>query len=511
MKTKKMQWLAVLLAVVLLCSGVPLLTAGAAEDSVATAQKAVFQLSEGTLCNAHPEVTADHWRVDIYFDKTLTQEFPANSSYWNRHLQASTLQDAICSNIRLNGKTLTECLELEAGTVHDGEEKARNIYNAYHVQTVGSNGEVLRIAIPVDNLYGISDTEDFTLQITDGITLNGAALSVATVQYCASTKELTVANASAADAVAHVTGLQLENHERDTCSCGFDGAQWSMVFWTDQPVEPAVNKSFYGRHLTVKAASSTDGMSLVGVALRKRILINGKNLDECISLNGNGEYKALHVQAGQQSSGAKKSFIRISIPKDNQYGFDGQNFEITFLDGIILNGYALAPQKIVYPEKTVPITYDGAGASAPAADGSSALRFKFTLTCAGVSYADATHADGNYQRNPLDGSSKVTASGKEYTLVDFGAIVSNKTGDNLTLGSVDKKWILQVPARNLYDVGDGTVTYTARVMGVPSNRFDRILYARAYATVSDGESTWTLYGETVESCIQALLSVSPTE
>ena len=29
MKTKKMQWLAVLLAVVLLCSGVPLLTAGA--------------------------------------------------------------------------------------------------------------------------------------------------------------------------------------------------------------------------------------------------------------------------------------------------------------------------------------------------------------------------------------------------------------------------------------------------------------------------------------------------
>lgn len=260
----------------LLCSGVPLLTAGAAEDSVATAQKAVFQLSEGTLCNAHPEVTADHWRVDIYFDKTLTQEFPTSSSYWNRHLQASTLKDAICSNIRLNGKTLTECLELEAGTIHDGEEKARNIYNAYHVQTVGSNGEVLRIAIPVDNLYGISDTEDFTLQITDGITLNGAALSVATVQYCASTKELTVANASAADAVAHVTGLQLENHESDTCSCGFNGAQCSMVFWTDQPVEPAVNKSFYGRHLTVKAASSTDGMSLVGVALRKRILINGK-------------------------------------------------------------------------------------------------------------------------------------------------------------------------------------------------------------------------------------------
>lgn len=510
MKTKKMQWLAVLLAVVLLCSGVPLLTAGAAEDSVATAQKAVFQLSEGTLCSNHKEVTADHWRLDIYFDKTLTQEFSSSSSYWNRHLQASTLKDAICSNIRLNGKTLTECLELEAGTIHDGETSARGIFTAYHVQTAGSNGEVLRIAIPVDNLYGISDTEDFTLQITNGITLNGAALSVATVQYCASTKELTVANASASDAVAHVTGLQLENHESDTCSCGFSGAQWSMVFWTDQPVEPAVNGSFYGRHMTVKAASSTDGMSLVGVALRKLILINGKNLDECIGLNGDGEYKALHVQAGQQSSGAKKSFIRISIPKDNQYGFDGQNFEITFLDGIILNGYALVPQKLVYPTKTVPITYDGAGAAAVAADGSSALRFKFTMTCTGVSYADPTHTAGSYERLLTD--ARISVSGKEYTLVDFGAIVSNESGDNLTLGSVNDLKTRNVPALNLYSVGeDGTVSYTVRVVRVPSAHFDTVLYARAYATVSDGESTWTLYGETVESCIQALLSASPTE
>ncbi len=509
MKTKKMQWLAVLLAVVLLCSGVPLLTAGAAEDDVTTAKvtKATLTSMESFVVGGSDRGAV--YQIALYLDQEVYIADEAN--YWRQNLQQNgggcsethkERANLIRAHMSINGVTVED--DLKAGTDHT---------NSTMVATP-SEKEKNKLTITIrkaENHYGISDTEDFTLQITDGITLNGAALSVATVQYCASTKELTVANASAADAVAHVTGLQLENHERDTCSCGFDGAQWSMVFWTDQPVEPAVNKSFYGRHLTVKAASSTDGMSLVGVALRKRILINGKNLDECISLNGDGEYKALHVQAGQQSSGAKKSFIRISIPKDNQYGFDGQNFEITFLDGIILNGYALAPQKIVYPEKTVPITYDGAGASAPAADGSSALRFKFTLTCAGVSYADATHADGNYQRNPLDGSSKVTASGKEYTLVDFGAIVSNKTGDNLTLGSVDKKWILQVPARNLYDVGDGTVTYTARVMGVPSNRFDRILYARAYATVSDGESTWTLYGETVESCIQALLSASPTE
>ena len=505
MKTKKMQWLAVLLAVVLLCSGVPLLTAGAAENDVITAKvtKATLTSMESFVVGGSDRGAV--YQIALYLDQEVYIADEAN--YWRQNLQQNgggcsethkERANLIRAHMSINGVTVED--DLKAGTDHT---------NSTMVATP-SDTEKNKLTITIrkaENHYGISDTEDFTLQITDGITLNGVALSAMTMKYCASTKQLFVVNGS----VAHVTGLQLEEPSTSCDNNCYQVDHWSMVFWTDQPVTPTLNASYYRKHLTVAAASSTDGMSLVGVALRKRILINGKNLDECISASGNGEYKALHVQAGQQTSGAKKSFIRISIPKDNQYGFDGQNFEITFLDGIILNGYALAPQKIVYPEKTVPITYDGAGASAPAADGSSALRFKFTLTCAGVSYADATHADGNYQRNPLDGSSKVTASGKEYTLVDFGAIVSNKTGDNLTLGSVDKKWILQVPARNLYDVGDGTVTYTARVMGVPSNRFDRILYARAYATVSDGESTWTLYGETVESCIQALLSASPTE
>ncbi len=501
MKAKHRKFLALFLAAVMLCGGVPLLTAGAESSAEATAKvtKAVLTSADSFVVGGADRGAV--YQIALYWDQEVYIADEAN--YWRQNLQQNgggcseahiARANQIRANISLNGMTVEA--DLQAGSDHT---------NSTMVATP-SDTEKNKLVVTVrraENHYGLSDAEDFILQIAGGISMNGVTLSVATVQYCASTKKLTVANAAAEDAAAHVTGLQLENKDGDSCSCGYKGDQWSMVLWTDKAVTPAVNASFYGRHLTVTAASSTDGMSLVGVALRKRILINGKDLDACISASGTGEYNALHIATGTTNAGA--SFIRISIPKDNQYGFDGQNFEITFLDGIILNGYALAPQKLVYPEKTVPITYDGAGAAAVAADGSSALRFKFTMTCTGVDYADPTHTAGSYERLLTD--ARISVSGKEYTLVDFGAIVSNESGDNLTLGSVNDRKTRNVPALNLYSVGeDGTVSYTVRVVRVPSAHFDTVLYARSYATVSDGINEWTLYGDTVESCVRAVLT-----
>lgn len=340
------------------------LAGGTVSPEGATAQKAVFQLKKGVYCSNHTEVPSDHWLVNIYFDKTIRQEFPASSSYWNRHLHASTLQDAICSNILLNGKTLAECLALETGTTHDGEERARNAFNAYHVQTAGSNGEVLQIAIPTDNLYGVDALQSFTVTVKNGITLGGYALNPLVATYtAAATGEFTVTDYTEPEEPQEgLRPVQVKLSEQASGFCtshGEDGkaiAQWVVDLYYDEPILDDTIAGYYRRHLQQIGKWTSEKTSAAEV-LTESILLNGKTLAECYALSTNRTDYAqyLHLQANDD----KNHTLRLAIPQDNTYGFNGAaDFAIILKKGMRLNGQELAAVKITYTAATGAFTVE---------------------------------------------------------------------------------------------------------------------------------------------------------
>lgn len=490
MKTRRLKLLSVLLTLAMLGCCIPYLAISATETAVSKFTEASFYSVDSYSVGGTERGAC--YVIDLKSDQSI---FLSNG-YWDRNLQQNgggctaehaARADVLRQNIRINGVTVDA--DLVAGTDHT---------NSTMISTASPS--ILRIHIrKAENHYGLTDTGDFMLEIGSGITLNGIALSPVVVQYTAADGSFTIENGKM---IARSAETYLEEASAP-CTNGHGGEQWVVRIRFDRDIFPSAGVvNFYRNHLSVTAATCSDGKSTVGAALRQAILINGKDLDTCIAEDGTNEYEAVHVQV---VTGGSYSFLRIVIPKTNGYGFDGQNFEITIKEGIVLNGYTLQPFKLVYPEPLTAVVNEGKSAAAVAEDGSSALRFGFTLTCDGVTYEDETHGGGNYRRDMS--AARMTVSGTEYTLVDFGAIVSIQTGDNLTLATVDNHKTKLVPAVNLYQVGeDGTVSYTAKIIEIPDTQFGRTVYARAYVTLSDGENQWTLYGDTVEGCVQELLS-----
>lgn len=158
--------------------------------------------------------------------------------------------------------------------------------------------------------------------------------------------------------------------------------------------------------------------------------------------------------------------------------------------------YTYAGVKIVDKAKMAPTVNLGGQIRSKDAAGNTALRFGFDLTCSGVSYADPDHADNNYTRK-LD-NAKVTFYGKEYELVDFGAVLTRDANANMTKegAEADPNMVKWVPANNLYEVYEnGTIRYTAVVTNVPENYLNTQIYARTYVTYRDGNNEVTLYGD----------------
>ena len=331
------------------------LEGGTVSPDGATAQKAVFQVKTGTYCSNHTEVASDHWLVNIYFDRSIRQNFASSESYWNRHLHAAAdTKEAICRNILLNGKTLAECIEIESRTTHDGEASPRNAFNALHIQNAGSNGEVLQIAIPSDNLFGVDAMQAFTVTVKNGITLGGHALNPLVASYAAAatgTFQVTdyTESEEPEDGMRPILVKLSESASGFCTSHGDEGkaiAQWIVDLYFEEPVyDSSISPGYYRRHLQQKGWSSenTSGAE----TLSEAILLNGKTLIKCYELSTNRTDYAqyVHLQANEET----KPIFRIAIPKDNTYGFDGTtDFEIVLKKGIKLNGHELAASRVKY-------------------------------------------------------------------------------------------------------------------------------------------------------------------
>ena len=93
------------------------------------------------------------------------------------------------------------------------------------------------------------------------------------------------------------------------------------------------------------------------------------------------------------------------------------------------------------------------------------------------------------------------------TLIETGAIVSNKTGDDLTVDSVDGKKTVKVAAKYLMDATDSAISFAVRVTEIPDAAVNTVIYARPYYTYElDGKQT-TIYGDMVSDNYAAVASV----
>lgn len=147
----------------------------------------------------------------------------------------------------------------------------------------------------------------------------------------------------------------------------------------------------------------------------------------------------------------------------------------------------------------------GRQAKPVASDGSSALRFGFSVANTGVTYAQ----EGSYQRALTN--AQVTVDGAACVLKDFGAVVTNKSGSTLTLEDVDGGYVRKVSAEKLYAVEEGSASFTVLVTSIPSTHLATEVYARSYVvyTITSSDGTvrdLVLYGDIVHGNAAALLA-----
>ncbi len=164
-----------------------------------------------------------------------------------------------------------------------------------------------------------------------------------------------------------------------------------------------------------------------------------------------------------------------------------------------LASYARVTELGVYAAN--PVKALGASVRDPQAAEKLALRFGFDMTAVGVEYAGDSREEDKYARGELTNAT-VKLEGKEYKLVDFGAIVSNDANNVMQLDSVDLK-TKKVPANNLFEVKDNGAVYTAVVKDIPNDKADIKIRARMYLQVTDmnGDNPQTIYGSIISRSV----------
>ena len=121
------------------------------------------------------------------------------------------------------------------------------------------------------------------------------------------------------------------------------------------------------------------------------------------------------------------------------------------------------------------------------------LAFKFDIAADGIGVKSSNFTD--YTNATVD----ALGDGTPCKLIEMGAVVSNTAvvgtkPDKMTLDNLSDN-TLQIKAERLYDWNEGGASYAVRIINIPRQYEDRVIYARSYYIVEiDGEQ-YTVYGE----------------
>lgn len=287
----------------------PVFTDKNVSDTAVSAVYAELQTQQSGFCTSHGTAyDPEQWLINITFSGSFA---PGFANYWNNHLQAySETSEMICSKIRLNGKTLADCIAADS----------RDPHTAVHVKVAGRENNVLQIAVPKDNGFGFDGGKDFTVEVLNGITLGSVTLNPVYVKHLS------------ASATAAVT----ENAPNRVKAVTSSNAEIYLYF------DKTFDISLPGNTAQNITAQTTAVNRKISHDLCRYIKINGETVQEILS-RGNNLY-AVQITVGSDGS---QGYIRLrlDLADDAAALKSGERFTVEFTEGLVLDGYSI-PRKV---------------------------------------------------------------------------------------------------------------------------------------------------------------------
>lgn len=296
-----------------------------AEDGANMTDARLSKVESGYCSSGH---NAANWVIRLTFDKNIYSGF--SNTYYDRHFQVDTTYGAgIRSRLLLNGKNLDECI---------------GSGNGHAVLHVKAYQNTLEIAVPENNSFGFSGDDDFDITVSDRIPVPDGEINPGTVHYSAVDQAFSISAitepvfsaANVSDAGLSAAYVELQTQSSGYCSSHNNGnyvynpEQWLINITYSGSFAPGYI-NYYNNHL--QAYSETSEM--IGSAIK----LNGKTLADCIAEDSRDAHSAVHVKVAGQSN-----VLQIAVPKDNGFGFDGdQSFTVEVLSGITLGSATLNP------------------------------------------------------------------------------------------------------------------------------------------------------------------------
>lgn len=252
------------------------------------------------------------------------------------------------------------------------------------------------------------------------------------------------------------------------------------------------------------------------VTMNIRAITNGVNIN--IS-NNNVTLASKYFSITSYSNGQSKeagnwqtitlTFRAISNQADLRFVGAGNSLATNvFVDDV---------QVINIPDREVNLLSHGGKSAMEMADGKGGLGFLFSANIKNFQYtvdnSQTEHLYTVYKYNEQSGKANPYTNVNfstpyDYTVVRMGAIVSNLTGDNLTLEATEgnARTINIVGKKAMKEWCDDThYVYGVRVTNVPESAFGRTVYARPYITILIGDEEVTLYGEMESASYQGVV------
>ncbi len=281
---------------------------------------ALLEKSESGFCSNHPAIT--QWVIKLKFDADISPNQDPN--YYDRHLQVTNnaeLQIAICNNILLNEKSVGECLAEAGGDAHA----------ALHVKASGSS---LEIAVPTDNVFGFDGENDFTITVSEGITLNTKSLTPVIVNYVASADSFEIKEKTDEPKQGNITEVKLTN-ENDKI--------WVITLTADEDITVSGGIS---SDLQFADRQRTEERKKLSYEIIEKITINGETLAESMERAEN------HYTARVSASGnnlVMKLNMKSPTTVDNDFHIsDKEDFTVCIREALTISGVSIAPVRYRY-------------------------------------------------------------------------------------------------------------------------------------------------------------------
>lgn len=253
------------------------------------------------------------WYITIQYNGAINTGL---ANYYKNHLQVQNDSNnpygtTICNSIKLNGKTLTECI-------------GSDVYTDFHVSIAGSNSEFLRIAIPKDNDFGFDGDRDFTVEVKDGIIFNNSTTALGPVMV-----NYTAAYATGELVADKANRVKLENN--------------IIYIYFDKPLNNDTDN---------KAQNVSSGSTAVecqtSLDLINHTKINGETLQEIFVKTDN--HYAVMVKLGASGT---QGYISLNMNTASlQSDVNNNRFTVEFTEGFVFDGYSI-PRTVCTKESKI--------------------------------------------------------------------------------------------------------------------------------------------------------------